>query len=181
MRHLVQLLAIRILIANAASKIHRVIGIGTRSVFALVSSHSLYIVQASSRIMATPMRHPLHSCQWRREFTVAIPIDKWKKIILKKFIAPLVTASKFVLSAVANNCGRCQSQLCAPLRIRNIIANSSMRWRCNFKELSRDGGRADFYKKNHCKPLFNDYLSNEPMLSARSISLDSTFTGHKVS
>jgi hypothetical protein len=36
-----------------------------------------------------------------------------------------------------------------------------MRWRCNFKELSQDGGRVDLAKKL-CASLFYDDLSNEP-------------------
>jgi hypothetical protein len=63
------------------------------------------------------------------------------------------------------------------LRIRILIANSWRRWCRIFKGLSRDGGRADFFKDLPAS-LFNDDLSNEPtVLAARSISLYNTFKG----
>ncbi len=75
------------------------------------------------------------------------------------FTAPLATASKFVLSAVANSCmwsikGRGQS--C----VRRF---SSTRWRGNLKGLSQDAGRVDFCKNllaSLC--MYNKGLSNEP-------------------
>ncbi len=55
------------------------------------------------------------------------------------------------------------------------IANYCRRVRCNFKGLSEDEGGADFYK-NLRDSLFNDDLSNEStVISAGSISQDSTF------
>jgi hypothetical protein len=37
-----------------------------------------------------------------------------------------------------------------------------MKWRGIFKELSQDGGRVDFYKKNLRDTFFNKDISNEP-------------------
>jgi hypothetical protein len=45
-------------------------------------------------------------------------------------------------------------------KIRIPIANSCARWRCKFKGLSQDGGRADF-SKNLRASLFNKDLSNK--------------------
>ncbi len=41
------------------------------------------------------------------------------------------------------------------------MANYCMRWRGIFKELSQNGGRADFSKKNLCDPSLNEDLLNE--------------------
>ncbi len=48
----------------------------------------------------------------------------------------------------------------AQLAIRNLIANSCMRWRGIFKGLSQDGGLADF-SKNLCASSFNKDLLND--------------------
>jgi hypothetical protein len=66
-----------------------------------------------------------------------------------------------------------QTEPCAPLGNRIQIANNWTRWRGIFKGLSQDG-RADFSEDLRCS-LFNADLSNEPILSARSISLDCTY------
>jgi hypothetical protein len=50
------------------------------------------------------------------------------------------------------------------LGINFLIAKSRMRWRCNFKGLSQDGGRADI-SETLCSSLFNDDLSKEPTFS----------------
>jgi hypothetical protein len=50
------------------------------------------------------------------------------------------------------------------------IANIRTRWRCNF---SQDGGRTDFLKTSATHFLMTTYQMK--LLSARSISLDSTF------
>ncbi len=55
------------------------------------------------------------------------------------------------------------AELWAPLAVCYQIANSRKRWRCYFKVLSQDEGRADF-SKNLCALLFNDDLSNVPNL-----------------
>jgi hypothetical protein len=59
-----------------------------------------------------------------------------------------------------------QSEQCAPYcAIGNYctcpLANYCTWWRCNFKGLSEDGGRADF-SKNFCASLYNEDLSIEP-------------------
>jgi hypothetical protein len=66
-----------------------------------------------------------------------------------------------------------QTEPCAPLGIRILIANNCTRWRGIFKGLSQDG-RADF-SEDLRGSLFNADLSNEPILSARSTSLDCTY------
>jgi hypothetical protein len=53
--------------------------------------------------------------------------------------------------------------LTAQLAIRCLIANYCMRWHCNFKGLSQDGGQSDS-SKNLRASLFNDNPSNEPNL-----------------
>ncbi len=60
--------------------------------------------------------------------------------------------------------------LTARLAIRCIIVNYCTRWRCNFKGLSQEGGRADLFQKNSAPlSLMTTYRM---IILAGSISLD---------
>jgi|LakMenEpi03Aug12_release.lakeMendotaPanAssembly.Ray.scaffolds.fasta_scaffold788452_1 hypothetical protein len=100
-------------------------------------------------------------------FQSSYSLNKWKKIILKRslchwpqflnlFIAPLPTAD------VLNK--RPQTELCALLAMRILIASSSTGWRGIFKGFLQDRGRADC-SKNLLVSLFNKGLSTEPTFS----------------
>jgi hypothetical protein len=89
----------------------------------------------------------------------------------KKFITALATASKFVLSAVVNNCKkRPLTELCAPLGIRIPIANSCMRCAVALKGSHRVRDERIFSKNLRALSLMTTSRINQ--LSARSISLD---------
>jgi hypothetical protein len=79
------------------------------------------------------------------------------------FIAPLPTAGCKV------NKGP-QTELCAPLAIRILIAKSCSRCSEIFKGISEDGGRANFSKIKLCSFLFYKGFSNNPNLGRIHLS-----------
>ncbi len=82
------------------------------------------------------------------------------------FIAPLQTVVHYVVNK------RPLTELCAPLAIRVLIANSCTRWREIFKDLPRMEGRI-FLKISSPLSWTNTYQMN--LISAGFISLYSTF------
>ncbi len=103
--------------------------------------------------------------------TAAIPIDKWKKIILK------CSQHHWQQPYVVNK--RQQTELWALLVFRILIANSCTRRRGIFKGLSQDGWWENFLKTSVPLSLIMTYQIN--LFSAGFISLDSTFKLRKKS
>ncbi len=99
--------------------------------------------------------------------TIYSAIGNWYRIFSSR-----ICQSLYVVKSKA------QSERCVPYcamdNYRYLIANYYMRWHCNIKGLSWDGGQADFFQKTSAPPpLMTTYRMS--LISVVSISLDSTF------
>jgi hypothetical protein len=117
-----------------------------------------------------PVRRSLRNLQRRWAFIPDSPIEEWNRTIKKissrnwKLIQNFFfTRLSILVQCKTKGAVRAVYALLriARLAIRCLIANYCTRWRSNIKELSQDGGRADF-SKNLPASLFNDDLSNKP-------------------
>jgi hypothetical protein len=130
------------------------VGIGKCGVLPLVSSHRLQCTTSSPR------------CQYRGGFIALLHTEK-NNILIEK--SSLRRWQKRFSICPYRHCRqlyevkkRLQTELCAPLlAIGILIVNIYTRDFRIFKELSQDGGRADF-STNLRAPLFKKCLSNEP-------------------
>jgi len=83
-----------------------------------------------------PVRQSLRNLQRRGAFTAAFTSENERRL--------LAIFSSRICQSLYDVKPKAQSELCAQLAVRFLIANYCKRCRCNFKGVSQDGGQADF-------------------------------------